>query len=92
VRKEARRHGTGRDVEGPVEEGDTAYIVEDTGYYGGSSLRAIERAEAAGFEDPGRVGRGGCDSRGGREAFSQRGYPLQTLLTVQDLGIQPAGG
>ena len=28
----------------------------------------------------------------GREAFAARGYSLQTLLTVHDLGITPASG
>ena len=91
VRKEAKTHGTGRDVEGPVGEGDTAYIVEDTVTTGGSSLRAIERAEAAGLKILGVLAV--VDRlEGGREAFAQRGYTLQTLLTVEDLGIQPGGG
>src|SRR5438128_7049259 len=29
VRKEAKQHGTGRDLEGPVQLGDSAVIVED---------------------------------------------------------------
>ena len=41
VRKEAKAHGKGRDVEGPVQPGDTAMIVEDvvtTGASNGSEL------------------------------------------------------
>jgi orotate phosphoribosyltransferase len=90
VRKEAKTHGTGRDVEGPVERGDRVYIVEDTVTTGGSSLLAIEKAQAAGLQVLGVLAV--VDRlEGGREAFAQRGYSLQTLLTVRDLGIEPAG-
>lgn len=89
VRKEAKSHGTGRDVEGPVEKGDRVYIVEDTVTTGGSSLLAIEKATAAGLQVLGVLAV--IDRlEGGREAFTQRGYSLQTLLTVRDLGIEPA--
>jgi orotate phosphoribosyltransferase len=27
---------------------------------------------------------------GGREAFAERGYELTSLLTVRDLGVEPA--
>ena len=36
-------------MEGPIQAGDTAVILEDTVTTGGSSLRAVERAEAAGL-------------------------------------------
>jgi len=41
VRKEAKTHGKGRDVEGPVRAGDKVVIVEDVVTTGGSSLLAI---------------------------------------------------
>jgi orotate phosphoribosyltransferase len=88
VRKESKQHGTGRDVEGPIQEGDSAIIVEDTVTTGGSSLKAIERAEAAGLKVQGVIAV--VDRlEGGAEAFAARGYTLRTLLTVRDLGIRP---
>ena len=42
VRKEAKSHGTGQQVEGPVEPGQRAVMMEDVITTGGSSLRAIE--------------------------------------------------
>ena len=76
VRKEAKTHGTGRDVEGPIQDGDQVYIVEDTVTTGGSSLRAIEKAEAAGLRVKGVLAV--IDRlEGGREAFAERGYSLQ---------------
>ena len=64
VRKEAKAHGTGRDVEGPVERGDRVVIVEDVVTTGGSSLRAIEKVQAAGLQVQGVVAIIDClDSR-----------------------------
>ncbi len=89
VRKEAKSHGTGKAVEGPVEPGMTAVIVEDTVTTGGSSLRAIEQAEAFGLKVQGVIAV--VDRlEGGAEAFAQAGYSLRTLLTIRDLGIEPA--
>src|SRR5688572_1628798 len=88
VRKEAKTHGTGRDVEGPITPGDSAIIVEDTVTTGGSSLAAIEKVEAAGMKVLGVVAI--VDRlEGGGEAFAQRGYRLQSLLTIRDFGLEP---
>lgn len=88
VRKEAKGHGRGRDVEGPVEPGQRVVIVEDVVTTGGSSLLAIERAEAFGLKVQAVLAI--IDRlEGGREAFEQRGYALHTLLTIRDLGIEP---
>jgi orotate phosphoribosyltransferase len=88
VRKEAKAHGKGRDVEGPVQSGDTAVIVEDVVTTGGSSLLAIEKAQAAGLRVQGVVAI--IDRlEGGAEAFAKQGYPLRTLLTIRDFGIEP---
>lgn len=90
VRKEAKEHGKGRDVEGPVAAGDTAVIVEDVVTTGGSSLKAIERVEAFGMKVLGVIAI--IDRlEGGSEAFAAAGYKLQTLLTVRDFGIEPVG-
>ena len=40
VRKEAKQHGTGRLIEGPMREGDRVVVVEDVITTGGSALRA----------------------------------------------------
>ena len=88
VRKEAKAHGTGRDVEGPVTSGMRAVIVEDVVTTGGSALAAIEKAEAAGLKVIGVLGI--IDRlEGGREAMAAKGYSLQTLLTIRDFGLEP---
>ncbi len=49
VRKEAKQHGTGKQVEGPVSAGQRALLVEDVITTGGSSLKAIEYARDVGL-------------------------------------------
>jgi orotate phosphoribosyltransferase len=88
VRKEAKGHGTNQYVEGPVVPGQTAVIVEDVVTTGGSSLKAIERAEGFGLKIVGVLAV--IDRmEGGAQAFAQRGYPLASLLTIRDFGIEP---
>ncbi len=88
VRKEAKAHGTGKFVEGPISPGDHVVIVEDVVTTGGSSLQAIERVEAAGAIVDGVIAI--IDRlEGGGEAFREKGYTLRTLFTVRDFGIEP---
>ena len=89
VRKEAKGHGTDRYVEGPVSPGDDVVIVEDVVTTGGSSLVAIERVEAFGLKVK-RVVAIIDRLEGGAEAFAAKGYELSSLLTIRDLGIDPA--
>jgi len=50
VRKQEKTHGTGRRVEGFVKEGAQVVIVDDVCTTGGSTLTAIEAAQAAGMK------------------------------------------
>jgi len=51
-------------------------------------LAAIEKARAAGLKVLGVVAI--IDRlEGGAEAFAQAGYPLRSLLTIRDFGIEP---
>lgn len=89
VRKEAKQHGTGRDVEGPVQPGDSAIIVEDVVTSGGSALAAIEKATAFGLKIRGVMAI--IDRlEGGRETLAAKGHSLQTLLTIRDFGLGPS--
>ena len=56
VRKEAKEHGTGQAVEGPVNQGDRVIIVEDVITTGGSALKAIDRCEESGLKVVGAIG------------------------------------
>lgn len=90
VRKEPKGHGTNKYIEGPVQPGCEVVIVEDVVTTGGSSLKAIEHCEAFGLKVV-RVLAIIDRMEGGREAFAARGYPLSSLLTIQDFGIEPPG-
>jgi orotate phosphoribosyltransferase len=91
VRKESKGHGTNQFIEGPVKPGDTAVIVEDVVTTGGSSLQAIERAEAFGLKIAGVLAI--IDRmEGGAEAFTRRGYKFASLLSIRDFGIEPPAG
>lgn len=88
IRKQAKGHGTDQYVEGPVQPGDKVAIVEDVVTTGGSSLAAIERAEAFGLKVIRVIGI--VDRmEGGSEAFAERGYAFSSLLTIRDFGLQP---
>jgi len=88
VRKESKGHGTNQFIEGPVQPGQSAVIVEDVVTTGGSSLTAIQRVEAFGMKVSGVVAI--IDRmEGGAEAFARRGYALSSLLTIRDFGIEP---
>ncbi len=88
VRRQSKGHGTNQYIEGPVRPGERVVIVEDVVTTGGSSLAAIERAEAFGLVVAGVVAV--VDRlEGGREAFAARGYPLSSLLSICDFGIEP---
>ena len=85
VREQAKRHGTGRIIEGPVREGLKVAVVDDTCSTGGSLLRAIDAVEAAGCT----VVKVMCilDRRqGGSDAVRGRGYDFDALLEADENG------
>ena len=87
VRKEAKEHGTGRAVEGPVVAGQDVVIVEDVVTTGGSSLKAIERVEEFGLnvrEVISVVDR----LQGASDTFRSHGYPFRALVDLRDLGLE----
>lgn len=86
VRKEAKAHGTGQQVEGPIEPGQRAVMVEDVVTTGGSSLRAIEYAREFGLKVDRIVA---IVDRGenSAEIFNEVGVEFVSLLHVSDLGV-----
>ena len=85
VRKEAKDHGVGKAVEGPLSEGARVAIVDDVCSTAGSLYMAIEAAEAAGHE----VVLAACilDRRqGGGDRLHADGYAFHTVLVSDDEG------
>jgi orotate phosphoribosyltransferase len=88
VRKEAKGHGTGRLVEGPLEPGMSVAIVDDVATTGGSSLQAVDAVEAFGCKVA-RVIVVLDRLEGAAQAFAARGLDFQALTTIRDLGVEP---
>ncbi len=75
IRKEAKEHGRGKQVEGPFQAGDVVAVIEDTITTGGSTLTAIEAIEREG----GKVAFVIClvdREEGGGEVIEKAGYPF----------------
>jgi orotate phosphoribosyltransferase len=90
VRKEAKAHGTQRDVEGPLAPGSRVAIVDDVCTTGSSLFRAIEAAEAMGCRVV-KVLAILDRHQGGSDELRRRGYDFQALLEATPEGeIRPA--
>ena len=86
VRKETKRHGLGKRVEGGFVPGQTVALVEDTCTTGGSTLEAVDAVVEAG----GKVGRVLClvdRGEGAAAAFAERGIELESLFDRNDLPV-----
>ena len=87
VRKEAKAHGLGRRIEGPLlEPSDRCMLVEDVVTTGGSTLQAIEAVREAGLEIVGVTAildrlAGGADAI----ARASGGAPYEPLATIDDV-------
>ena len=88
VRKEAKGHGTGRYIEGPIVPGSKVVVVDDVVTTGGSALQAVDRIEEFGgkvVQVVSIIDR----MEGGAANFAARGFSLRSLLTIEDFGIRP---
>ena len=86
MRKETKKHGLGRRIEGGFEPGRPVALLEDTVTTGGSTLEAVDAVETAG----GKVARVLClvdRGEGGAEAFARRGLTLESVYTRRDLPL-----
>lgn len=84
VRKEAKSHGMGRQIEGPFRPGDRVAVIEDVITTGGSAVRAIEAVRAVQGMVSGvlaLVDRG----EGGRQRIEETGVTVISLVTAADI-------
>ncbi len=88
VRKEAKDHGAGGLIAGPLEPGMSVGIVEDVTTTGESAMKAVNAAVEFGCTVA-------CvitvlDRLEGAEArFKQLDLPFHALTTIRDLGVEP---
>ncbi len=94
VRKEAKGHGTGRQIEGGLPTGARVVIVEDAVTSGASAIRAIEAVREHGATVAGVI----ClvdREEGGRGKLDELGVPLLAAFTGPELLLaarESAGG
>lgn len=84
VRKEAKAHGTGKLIEGPVAKGDHVVVVEDVITTGGSAAKAIEAIRREGMT-PVAVLALVDREEGGREHLESLGLPVRSLVKASQL-------
>ncbi|MDX2208111.1 MAG: orotate phosphoribosyltransferase [Gemmatimonadales bacterium] len=85
VRKAAKEHGTGRQIEGNFAPGDRVVVVEDVITSGASALTAIEVIQAAGGIVVGVFAVVDREA-GGRERIAATGIPVRSLVSARELG------
>jgi orotate phosphoribosyltransferase len=84
VRKEAKKHGMQRRIEGPDVTGRRVLVVEDTSTTGGSPLTAVEGLREAGAKV---VAVATIVDRGAAEAIEAAGVPYRAAYAFTELAI-----
>jgi len=87
VRKAAKEHGTGRQIEGPaLKEGDTVVLIDDVATTGKALIEAKEAAERVGAKVDKAiviVDRG----EGALENLAKVGLKLESIFSIEDFGL-----
>lgn len=84
VRKEAKRYGTERLLEGPYERGEEVCLVEDVVTSGGAAVEAVDALRAAGLACRAAV----CvvdREEGGADALARKAVRLHRLFRAEDV-------
>jgi orotate phosphoribosyltransferase len=90
VRKEAKGHGTGAWLEGPLPAaGSTVTVLEDVVTTGGSSLKAVDQLREAGYT-VNRVVTIVDRQEGGLEAMTATGLELRSLFLLEEIAAAAA--
>jgi orotate phosphoribosyltransferase len=86
VRKEAKRHGLSRRIDGPLlAPDDRCLVVEDVVSTGGSTIQAIEALQEAGHEICGVVSVLDRLAGGGERIAAAAAAPYAALVTIDDV-------
>jgi orotate phosphoribosyltransferase len=86
VRKEAKKHGMQRRIEGTPVEGRRVLVVEDTTTTGNSPLAAVEALREAGAEVVGVATIVDRDT-GAQQVIENAGLPYRFAVSLADLGL-----
>jgi orotate phosphoribosyltransferase len=87
VRKEAKKHGTMRLIEGPpLKAGQRVVVVDDVITTGGSIIKAVEAVREVGCEVVKAIAL--VDRQeGGTEALARMGVKVEAVFTASDFGL-----
>ncbi len=88
VRKEAKAHGVGGRLVGPVGAGDRVVALEDTTTTGSALVEAIDAMIGAGVRVVKAVALVDRSGTQARERVQERGVPYVALVTPADLGME----
>ncbi|NDG73918.1 MAG: orotate phosphoribosyltransferase [Synechococcaceae bacterium WB8_1B_136] len=92
VRKEAKGHGTGAWLEGPLPAaGSRITVLEDVVTTGGSSLKAVRQLREAGYVVE-RVVTIVDRQEGGQAAMEAAGLELRSLFLLEEVAARSASG
>ena len=85
VRKQAKDHGTAQLIDGAINAGDQALIVDDVLTSGGSVIKAVMAAREAGLHVSHALVLVDREEQDGRAKVEALGVKLLSLLTIKDL-------
>ncbi len=86
VRKQAKQHGMGRQVEGPDVAGKNVVVLEDTSTTGASPLTAADALQNAGANVL-AIATVVDRNTGAKEAIESKGFRYYSAITLSDLGL-----
>ncbi len=84
IRKESKKHGLMKWIEGGMAPGDRVVIIDDVITTGGSTIKAIDKSEEGGLEIV-KVIVLVDREEGGRENIQKRGYEVEAIFTKSEL-------
>lgn len=85
VRKEAKKHGMTRNIEGNFRVGDTVVVIDDVITTGGSTIQAIDKIEADGGKVAFAIVLVDRQEQSGRANIEARGCPVVSIFNREDV-------
>ena len=89
IRKEAKDHGVGGRLVGPVGEDDVVTVLEDTTTTGATLADAIAVLRELDIEVTQAVALVDRSDGSARERLAELGVPFTAVITPEDLGVKP---
>ena len=84
VRKEPKKYGTGKQIEGNIKEGEKVFIVDDVITTGGSALKAVKVAKENGLKVLGVIAIVDREE-GGADNIKKEGLEFYPIFKISEL-------